>query len=78
MDDIPKLVNLDEIDVVSVCKSLGHELCWYQKGKPYSHGSVIGLIGDDNKDRIESRKILFDEKVKEVVESNPIKNTMIL
>lgn len=68
------------IDVVSVCKSLGHELKWYQKGKAYPYGSVIGLIGDNNKNRIEARlrKILFDEEVQEVTEQTPIENVEAL
>ncbi len=68
------------IDVVSLCKVLGYDLQWYQKGKPYLYGSVVGLIGDDNKDRIESRlrKILFNEEIREVTEQRPIENVVIL
>jgi predicted metal-binding protein len=65
------------IDVSLVCKALGHTLNWYEKGKPYEYGSVVGLIGDNNKDKIESRlrKILFDEKV---TESKQMANTVML
>lgn len=68
------------IDVISVCKSLGHDLRWYQKGKPYEYGSVVGLIGDDNKNMIETRlrKVISNDMNKKHTKHFPISNVVII
>lgn len=43
------------IDVDSLCNSLGHQLHWYKKGKKYKYGSVVGMIIEGNKTKIESQ-----------------------
>lgn len=43
------------IDVDSLCKSIGTPLHWYKKGKKYEYGSVVGMIIEGNKTKIESQ-----------------------
>lgn len=43
------------IDVDSLCQSFGHTLQWYKKGEKYKYGSVVGMVIEGDKQKIESQ-----------------------
>ena len=42
------------IDVSLLCKALSHTLQWYEKGKNYKYGTVVGII-NDTKSNVEEK-----------------------